>query len=66
VDNIDSFSKKFCADEGMIYVSVVFVYTEGLQPVISAIDSVTATAAKGTAFTCSSMGVGGKLLIPAQ
>ncbi|MDR0412207.1 MAG: DUF4374 domain-containing protein [Dysgonamonadaceae bacterium] len=65
-DNIGSFAKKFVADKGIIYVPVVPVDAEGSQPAIYAIDPVTATATRGMAVTCNSIGATGKLLIPEQ
>jgi hypothetical protein len=66
VDEIGSLTKNFCADNGIIYVPIVPVDTEGSQPVIYVVDPVTATATKGKVVTCESIAATGKLLIQEQ
>jgi hypothetical protein len=64
VANIGSITKKFCADNGVIYVPIVPVDDAGSKPAIYTIDPVTATATTGKVVTCESIAVVGKLLIP--
>lgn len=60
-ESIGSFGKVPCMDNGMAYLAVTTV--DGRQPAVYVIDPVTATAGKGLAVTCSSIGAVGKLKV---
>ncbi|MDR2679930.1 MAG: DUF4374 domain-containing protein [Tannerella sp.] len=68
IDNIGSFGSTPYAEDGIVYMPIVAVSADGVepafQPTVYAIDVKTAVATKGITVTCNSIGAVGKLIMP--